>query len=75
MGRQHSGESVSSYFMQGVIQFIMENNQFDSLKKNYQFVIIPFINLDGICYGNQRVNIAGADLDRVWKSPNQLFEP
>lgn len=48
----------------------MDNSEFDNLKKNYQFIIIPFINPDGVTYGNQRTNITGVDLKNVWRQPN-----
>ena len=75
MARQHSGDTPSSLVLEGVIDFLMDNTEFDLFKKNFQFVIIPFVNPDGIKYGNQRVNLAGADLNKFWKNPNEVFEP
>jgi murein tripeptide amidase MpaA len=48
----------------------LENNEFDSYKKNVNFVVIPFVNLDGVKYGNQKTNLAGINLDKIWKNPN-----
>ena len=48
----------------------MDNTQFDVFKKNFQFIVIPFVNLDGVNYGNQKTNLAGSDLAKVWKNPN-----
>jgi murein tripeptide amidase MpaA len=70
MARQHSGETPSSLVLEGVIEFLMDNTEFDIFKKNFQFVVIPFVNPDGVKYGNQRVNLAGADLNKCWKNPN-----
>jgi murein tripeptide amidase MpaA len=53
----------------------MDNTEFDVSKKNFQFVIIPFVNPDGVKYGNQRVNLAGSDLNKSWTNPNAVFEP
>jgi len=33
------------------------------------------INVDGVLYGNYRTNISGADLNRVWRSPNKELHP
>lgn len=51
----------------------MDNTEFDLIKKNFHFIVIPFVNLDGVKYGNQRTNLAGADLENVWKNPNETF--
>jgi murein tripeptide amidase MpaA len=75
MARQHSGETPSSLVLEGVIEFLMDDTEFDLFKKNFQFVVIPFVNPDGVQYGNQRVNLAGADLNKCWKNPNEVFEP
>lgn len=53
----------------------MDNTEFDIFKKNFNFVVIPFINPDGVKYGNQKTNLAGSDLSKAWKRPNETFEP
>lgn len=75
LARQHSGESISSFFIEGIIEFLMDNTQVDIFKKNFHFIVIPFVNPDGVKYGNQMANLAGVDLEKSWKKPNQLFEP
>jgi hypothetical protein len=37
--------------------------------------VIPFVNVDGVKYGNHRVNLTGVDLNKVWKDPDEVFEP
>jgi murein tripeptide amidase MpaA len=37
--------------------------------------VFPMINVDGVIYGNFRCDIAGYDLNRVWKSPYQSIHP
>jgi murein tripeptide amidase MpaA len=59
--------------LEGILEFLMDNTEYDTFKKNFNFVIIPFINVDGIKYGNQRVNLSGSDLNNVWKNPNKTF--
>ncbi len=75
MARQHSAETSASFVLEGLIDFLMDNTEFDFFKKNFQFVIIPFVNPDGVKYGNQKVNLAGADFDKCWRNPNEVFEP
>lgn len=71
LGRQHSGETQSSFVIEGIVDFLMENGENDYLKKNFIFVIIPLINVDGVLYGNYRTNLSGTDLNRVWRFPNK----
>jgi murein tripeptide amidase MpaA len=59
--------------LEGILEFLMDNTEYDTFKKNFNFVIIPFVNVDGIKYGNQRVNLSGSDLNNVWKNPNKTF--
>ena len=67
-GRIHSGETVGSYVVQGVIDFLVNLNDPISiyLRDNFIFKIIPMMNVDGVIYGNYRFNIKGKDMNRLW---------
>lgn len=55
MARQHPGETVSSFVMQGVIDYLVSNSkECEFLRNNYIFKIVPMANPDGVIYGNFR---------------------
>lgn len=33
---------------------------------NFEFVVIPMLNPDGVIHGTSRCNMAGLDLNRQW---------
>jgi|JI9StandDraft_2_1071091.scaffolds.fasta_scaffold1124372_2 cytosolic carboxypeptidase protein 2/3 len=45
------------------------------LLDNYDFHIIPMVNVDGVIYGNFRCDLAGYDLNRAWKNPLEQIHP
>ena len=73
-GRIHSGETVSSYVVQGLIDFLLNlNNPISKyLRDKFIFKIIPMLNIDGVIFGNYRLNILGKDMNRLW-TPNIPF--
>ena len=73
IGRQHPGETVGSYVLEGFVKELIRNNKF--LLKKYEFIVIPMINPDGVIYGNFRTNLAGFDLNRQWLVPNRWLHP
>lgn len=75
MARQHSGETQGSFIAEGVMEFLMENGENDYLKKNFTYIIIPMVNVDGVFYGNYRTNVSGYDLNRIWRYPNKDLHP
>ena len=75
-GRIHSGETVSSYVIQGLIDFLINlNNPISKyLRDKFIFKIIPMLNIDGVIYGNYRLNILGKDMNRLWV-PSLVLSP
>ena len=67
-GRIHSGETVSSYVIQGLIDYLVNLDYPISkyLRERFIFKIIPMLNVDGVIYGNYRLNILGKDMNRLW---------
>ena len=75
-GRVHPGESNSSYVIQGLIEFLLSNDQKASnLRKHYIFKIVPMLNPDGVIRGNFRMNSEGKDLNRMWTEENEEIAP
>ena len=76
MARVHPGETVSSWMMKGVIEFLTSNeDEAVFIRRNYVVKLIPMLNPDGVILGNYRTSLAGCDLNRRWLVPNQTLHP
>lgn len=76
MARVHPGETVSSYMMKGVIDFLCSDCDEANILRNYFiFRIVPMMNPDGVVCGNYRTSLAGCDLNRRWINPNETLHP
>ncbi|OMJ87122.1 hypothetical protein SteCoe_11195 [Stentor coeruleus] len=74
--RVHPGETVGSWMMKGVLDFITSDcDEAKDLRQKYVFKIIPMLNPDGVINGNYRCGLAGVDLNRRWKSPSKKLHP
>ena len=62
IGRQHPGETLSSFFIEGMIEAIIANVE---LLTKYCFVFYPIINVKGVEQGNHRFS-NGIDYNRIW---------
>lgn len=63
--RVHPGESNASWMMQGVIEFLVsDDDKAQYLRDTYVFKIIPMLNPDGVIVGNYRCSLVGQDLNR-----------
>jgi murein tripeptide amidase MpaA len=76
-GRQHSGESMAEWFIDGLLKRLLDSH--DPISKNLLnkavFYVIPNMNPDGSIRGNLRANAAGADLNREWLNPTPERSP
>ena len=76
IGRQHSGETPPSFAIEGFINFLLSNRmEAHSLREQYQFRIIPMVNVDGVISGNYRANVSGSDVNRQWIFPSKTLHP
>lgn len=75
--RVHPGETVGSWMMRGVFNFLTDpdNKEAQMLRENFVFKIIPMLNPDGVINGNYRCSLAGCDLNRRWKTPSKIIHP
>lgn len=64
--RQHPGETLSSFFMEGAIKEIINT---PSLLNKYCFIIYPIVNKEGVAKGNHRIT-NGIDYNRSWNKCN-----
>lgn len=58
--RVHPGESNASYIMQGVLEFLVsEEEGARELRNQFVFKIVPMLNPDGVIVGNYRCSLLG----------------
>ena len=75
-GRVHPGETVGSWMMHGLLEFLLSSHpEANALRQNYVIKVLPMLNPDGVINGNYRCSLVGADLNRRWKSPVQVLHP
>lgn len=70
IGRQHPGETLSSFFIEGMISYILDNPEI--LEKN-SFVFYPIVSINGVKNGNHRLT-DGIDYNRSWGKENSPKE-
>ena len=59
-----------------MVDFLLsENPEAKALREKYIVYVVPMINVDGVVHGNQRTNLAGLDLNRVWSNPSYVLSP
>lgn len=64
---QHAGEYCGGYVSEGLISFLLSNDQDAALaRKNTIYKIIPMMNPDGIFHGITRFNANLEDLNQEW---------
>ena len=74
MARQHPGESVGSYIMEGIIRFLVSDSPIAAaLREMAIFKLVPMVNIDGVIHGNYRTSLIGCDLNRRWKNPKSVI--
>lgn len=76
IARQHPGEVVGSWAVQGLLRFLLGPTPCArELREQYEFHVVPMVNVDGVVHGNSRCNLAGIDPNRVWAEPNPITHP
>ena len=65
IGRQHSGETHSSFIIHGMINFLLMRDVFaHKLRELFEWWVLPIVNPDGVITGNYRSNLQGKDMNR-----------
>jgi murein tripeptide amidase MpaA len=77
VGRQHSGETMASWWMEGALDRLLDPDDPVSaqLLRITTVHLVPIINIDGAARGNLRGNAAGVDLNRQWNDPDAAKAP
>ena len=75
--RQHPGETMAEWFIQGLVEQLLDETNEDSktLLATHCFYIIPNMNIDGSIAGNLRVNGLGINYNREWENPSIKQSP
>jgi len=75
--RQHPGEIMASWWMEGFVHRLLDENDAVSraLLEQAVFYVVPNMNPDGSRRGHLRTNAAGANLNREWLTPTMESSP
>ena len=76
LGRQHSGETMASWWMEGALDRLLGGDSVSAeLRRIARIHLVPLVNIDGAARGNLRGNAAGIDLNRQWHAPDPHTAP
>ena len=77
IARQHPGESMAGWFVEGVVEKLCDAQDPVSraLLSKATIHLVPNMNPDGVYRGNLRVNAAGTNLNREWREPSLEKSP
>ena len=77
IGRQHPGETMAEWWMEGFISRLLDGSDPVSreLLKRMVFYVVPNMNPDGSRRGHLRTNAAGANLNREWRDASMERSP
>jgi len=71
IGRQHAGETSSSFTLEGMIDFLVSSEpDAERMRDNFVWYIVPMVNPDGVSLGNSRATSEGVDPNRDWHPDN-----
>jgi len=77
IARQHPGESMAEWWMEGALERLLDEDDPVARKLlcKAQFYVIPHMNPDGSRRGQLRTNACGASLNREWLNPSMERSP
>jgi murein tripeptide amidase MpaA len=77
IARQHPGESMAEWFVEGMLERLLDRADpvARRLLERATVHVVPNMNPDGSVLGNLRTNAAGANLNREWMSPSLETSP
>ena len=71
LSRQHPPEVTGFMAMQAFVEEILDGEQSKTFLDQYQILVYPLLNPDGVDNGHWRHNLGGIDLNRDWAYYNQ----
>lgn len=77
IARQHPGESMAEWFVEGLLEALLDRSNPVSREILARAVlhVVPNMNPDGSVRGNLRTNSSGANLNREWMTPSMERSP
>lgn len=77
IGRQHPGETMAEWFIEGLLQRLLDETDTvgRALLDKAVFHIVPNMNPDGSIRGHLRTNAIGVNLNREWQTPSMEKSP
>ncbi|MCV6626896.1 MAG: M14-type cytosolic carboxypeptidase [Cellvibrionaceae bacterium] len=75
IARQHPGESMAEWFMEGLLEALFKMPDDTGLIAGADIYFVVNMNPDGSWAGNLRSNGAGTDLNRAWAEPSPETSP
>lgn len=75
--RQHPGETMAEWWMEGFLERMLDpiSSMSKDLLSRAVFYIVPNMNPDGSARGHLRTNAAGVNLNREWAEPTMEKSP
>ncbi|EKE87040.1 M14 family metallopeptidase [Idiomarina xiamenensis] len=75
--RQHPGESMAEWLVEGLLQRLLDDEDGVARKLLQQnvFYVVPNMNPDGSVRGHLRTNAVGTNLNREWAQPSMEKSP
>lgn len=80
--RGRPSETASSHALKGFVDRLLASASSSSqqssagfLRKNFLFIIVPMLNIDGVSIGNSRAGLSGLEFDRAWADPDRMYSP
>src|SRR4030095_13451623 len=77
IARQHPGETMAEWFVEGLLERLLDDSDpvARRLAERAVLHVVPNMNPDGSVRGNLRTNAAGANLNREWMAPSLERSP
>ncbi len=77
IARQHPGETMAEFFVEGLLERLYDSSDPVSrrLLERSCFHVVPNMNPDGSVRGNLRTNARGCNLNRAWREPDMTESP
>jgi len=77
IARQHPGESMAQWWIEGFVQRLVDRADplSNALLDRAVVYVVPNMNPDGSRLGHLRTNAAGANLNREWHEPTEERSP
>lgn len=73
----HPAETPSSIVIEALLEFLIngQDYQAENLLDQFQFLIVPMLNPDGVFRGYHKLDALGQDLNRCYGRPDAELQP